>query len=95
MKKPGNKVIAVYLAWFLVNLFLLLSSQPTITFDDGSYINAREIYPTDCFYPFTKAYGHFNYCDLEFYDLTEFIFYLIAPILIYYAVSFWNKAPKD
>ena len=37
-----------------------------------------------------------NNWDVRAYDLSEFTFYIIiAPILIYYAVLLWNKAPKE
>jgi hypothetical protein len=87
MKKPTNKATAIYLLWCLIHLFLFLSSPP------------NDCDKTAFFYPFTNGYldfyGGFVSFDLQFYDITEFMFYAIAPILIYYAVSFWNKAPKD
>lgn len=89
MKKPSNKVIAVYLAWCLINLFLFLSSPPA----------KDECDKTAFFYPFTDGYldfyGGFVSFDLQFYDITEFLFYTSAPILIYYAISFWNKTTES
>jgi hypothetical protein len=95
MKKPSSKVIAVYLIWVLVQAILLLKALPIhnesyyyifpftgdddIIFPNGDYVE-----PTRRFLQLYKVY-----------DLTECTFYTIAPVLIYYAVSFWNKAPKD
>jgi hypothetical protein len=104
MKKPSNKVIAVYLAWVLINFGLLVFSPPTRHFVmDG--VEFKIYYPTEFFYPFTTGilrYGNgkiwtkeFSSFDLQFYDISEFLFYAIAPILIYYAISFWNKSPKE
>jgi hypothetical protein len=97
MKKPSNKAIAVYLTWGLINLSLLLSSPPT---PHGNHPDTGEemiaYYPTMFFYPFTKGeceikqysrHWFFDNFDLQFYDLTEFAFYTIAPILIYYIIT--------
>jgi len=84
MKKPSNKVIAVYLAWELIHLtFWVLAKQHEYSRrgffpfglkhrTNGSYI--RE--------PFTIDYV---------YDITEFLFYTIAPILIYYIITLFNS----
>jgi hypothetical protein len=56
-------------------------------------------YPTAFFYPFTKGvlyFGkiwekEFSRFDLQFYDLTEFLFYTVAPILIYYIITLFNS----
>ena len=78
MKKPSNKVIAVYLAWVLLHCVALLwpSTTPAINWGGKN------------FYPFYNDAIQF---DIEVYDLTEFSFYAIAPILIYSIISFWNK----
>jgi hypothetical protein len=95
MKKPSNKAIAIYLTWGIIHLGLWLSSPRTP--HRNSFETGQEIilyYPTMFFYPFTKgehSRNSFNWVfenfDLQFYDFTEFAFYMIAPILIYYIVT--------
>lgn len=81
MKKPSNKAKAIYLIWGLIHLVLLL------TYTEGSGRNN--------FYPFfNKRYIYtrgkefiereLSFSKTEYYDITEFIFYMLAPILIYY-----------
>ena len=102
MKKPGNKVISIYLIWELLHVALLFASPKTPHVNNGE--TGQEVilyYPTKFFYPFTTGevqrfskHFVFDNFDLQFYDFTEFAFYSIAPILIYYAVSYWNKKPN-
>jgi hypothetical protein len=69
--KPTNKQKAVYLLWVVLQLVALF------------WPKGRELFEIkgNYFYPFVF--------DLRIwaYDITEFIFYLTAPILIYYAVT--------
>ena len=93
MKKPGNKVISIYLMWSLlhITLFLVKPSIYGFIYDGDKYTYTGNRY----FYPFTKGQWHsfpenpriFNYFDLQFYDITELAFYLIAPIFIYYIIT--------
>ena len=93
MRKPNNKVTAIYLMWGLIHLGLWLSSPRTP--HRNNIETGQEIiiyYPTKFFYPFTKGFEargnyFFENFDLQFYDFTEFAFYLIAPIFIYYIIT--------
>lgn len=78
MKKPSNKAIAIYLAWGLINFALLFSPKA-----DGKVFN----WGGGIFYPFTKGDVYANNWNASAYDPTEFIFYMIAPILIYYIIT--------
>lgn len=74
--KPNNKIIAIYLIWGLINLSLWL--METIS-------TARSK-----FYPFTtnsNLYNNGNYFDLRYYDFTEFVLYMVAPMVIYYIIK--------
>ena len=90
MKKPSNKVIAVYLAWELIHLALLFSPKT-----DGKVLD----WGGRIFYPFTKGkqMGYYEFqtyktnWDANAYDLTEFLFYAIVPILIYYIITLFNS----
>lgn len=78
MKKPNNKAIAIYLAWGLLHLALLFYNKPVL------------MVVTMVILVFLGAVGYpydgINW-DVEAYDLTEFAFYMIAPILIYYIIT--------
>jgi hypothetical protein len=104
MKKPSNKAIAIYLTWGIIHLGLWLSSPRTPHRNNSE--TGQEIilyYPNMFFYPFTKGEydrGYykrtFENFDLQFYDFTEFAFYMIAPILIYYVITlFQTKDEAD
>jgi hypothetical protein len=83
MKKPGNKVIAVYLTWVLIHFGLWVSNGAKIT---SSYVRGY-------FYPFNDGERAY-YFKAFYYDITEFLFYTIVPILIYYIITLFNS-PKD
>lgn len=103
MKKPNNKAIAIYLTWGIIHLGLWLSSPRTPyvnNFETGQEIILY--YPTKSFYPFTNGeYSRGKYewifenFDLQFYDFTEFAFYMITPILIYYIITLFNSKDEN
>lgn len=63
-----NKIFLVfYLIWFLMHLIFLSVG--------GDYNRGDELWPFD-------EFGIFNF-DLDNYQVTEFIFYLIAPIILW------------
>jgi hypothetical protein len=91
MKKPSNKVIAVYLAWVLIHATLWAIAMPSEK-------------QTSRFFPFYEEYfiettvGVYTpYYEIEpfqinyVYDTTEFLFYAIAPILIYYIITLFKS----
>ncbi len=84
MKKPGNKVIAVYLAWVLIHFTLWVIAKPGV-------------HNTKGFYPFALKLGYYNrvvekpFTIDRVYDITEFMFYAIAPILIYYIITLFKS----
>ena len=78
MKKPSNKAIAVYLTWGLLHLALLLTYTT-------NYARTR-------FFPFTEQSSAYQgNWETKYYDITEFAFYMIAPILIYYIVTLFKS----
>jgi hypothetical protein len=90
MKKPSNKVIAVYLTWVLVHATLWVIALPSQA-------------QMGRFYPFAHDRLYMNGDSFQatpsfqidrVYDITEFLFYTIAPILIYYIITLFNS-PKD
>jgi len=92
MKKPGNKVIAVYLAWVLLHFALWVMATPGLKTTEWYESRYK-------FFPFAKEFSQSEYSSTAFeidkvYDLTEFTFYAIAPILIYYIITLFNS-PKD
>ena len=78
-----DRLKAIYIFWALLHFTLWVLN--------GSEVESR--IKRSEFYPFTQ-YETGQYFVFFFYDITEFLLYSTAPILIYYAISFWNK-PKD
>ncbi len=66
-----NRLKAIYLVWFLVNLIFLFTTKAPFCHDN-------DFYPFEGFYTWD-------------YDYSEFIFYLIAPIVIYFLIYLWKK----
>jgi len=86
MKKINNKAKAIYLSYVLIHLVLLFSPKA-----NGKIFN----WGGRVFYPFTKGETDYPYdgtnWNAQAYDLTEFVFYLIAPVIIYYIVTLFNS----
>lgn len=72
-----NRMKAIYLVWIFIQLILLLSGN-SYGWQNKSY-----------FYPF--EYGKLSIEGIGVYDYSEFIFYCIAPLLIYFVIKLWNK----
>lgn len=88
-----NRLKVVYLAWVMLHFILWAIAKP------GIYIQ-QNYESQHKFFPFATKFKTSDWDSNAFeidkvYDSTELIFYTIAPILIYYAISFWNKTPKD
>lgn len=89
MKKPSNKVIAVYLAWVLIHISMWGIAKPGLE-TIGGYESRFK------FFPFAEKFEHSeydsNFFDIDkVYDMSEFLFYTIAPILIYYIITLFNS----
>src|SRR4030066_2133946 len=82
---------AIYLLWFGIHLSLFLFSGNFFT---NKYAAKHFL---DQFYPFgsykKSRYGDVfqGYFVIEVYDLTEFVFYLTIPVLVYFIIKLWNK----
>ena len=68
-----------YLLWVVVHIFMWVAT--------GSHSHASSY-----FYPFTEGSyfrggfaHHISFMDARFYDYTEFLTYLIVPVLLYFA----------
>lgn len=87
----SNRWKAVYLIWFGIHLCLFLFSGNFFSnkYWDKHFI--EQFYPLETFK--NTAYGKVfqGYFVIEVYDLTEFVFYLIIPLLVFFILKFWNK----
>jgi hypothetical protein len=79
MKKPSNQAKAIYLTWVLIHFGLWVSN--------GAKSND---YVRGYFYPFTNRVSN-HFFKTYYYDITEFLFYTIVPILIYYIITLFKS----
>jgi hypothetical protein len=95
MKQPRNKAKSVYLIWVLTHALLWAMAT-----NNGNENRFFPLASDDCFEHFIDKYNRWNVNGTssfqinDVYDTTEFLFYTIAPILIYYAILFWNKTTE-
>lgn len=88
LKSIPNKIKAIYLLWFTLHLVLLLINW---SFTGSYYLKY--------FYPFSRGATNrqniftlrMEQFDLRVYDYSEFIIYLITPIVIYLFIYLWRK----
>ena len=80
MKQPSNKAKAIYLTWVLLHFGLWVLNGAKIK---SSYVRGY-------FYPFNDGVPSY-YFEAFYYDITEFLFYAIAPILIYYIITLFKS----
>ena len=67
----NKKFVAVYLVWFLIQTTLLLMGGKV-----GNSYN-----PKDYFWPFS------DYSYTQIYDISEWFFYMSAPLIIIYLIK--------
>jgi len=92
MKKPSNKVIAVYLAWVLLHLVLLLIAQPSKFANRSIFPFYQGKYKSHDYYGVVQTYYKTKPFQINYvYDITEFLFYAIAPILVYYIITLFKS----
>ena len=74
--KISNKVKGFYLLWVVVHLTLALNNMKY-------FFSSQFAFPK--MFPFYEGYksGNYNWTRLNAYDITEFLFYTIVPILLY------------
>lgn len=84
----ATRMISVYTLWAFVHVMLIVFSANRFG-DFGSYGD---------FYPFIFALGSdlnsgifFDHTDE--YDITEFLVYTIAPVVLFFLIRSWRKAP--
>jgi len=73
----SNKIKAIYILWIFSHFFLwIFQSRKGLVY-------YKE------FYPFNSRYGFMN--PYHSYDLSELIFYIITPLVIYYVIYLFRK----
>jgi hypothetical protein len=76
-----NKLKAGYLVWVTIHFVLYVISGNFLTFDIRFMVRyedtLKEIYPIEG--------------ELGSYDYSEFLLYLLLPVLIYFVYYYWNK----
>ena len=94
-QQTKDRLKAVYLAWVLLHLILLLIATPSknanrhiFPFYEGKY---EDHYLNDVV---INRYQIEPFQVDKVYDITEFLFYAIVPILIYYIITLFNS-PKE
>ncbi len=100
LSNVSNKVKAIYLLWVLFNLFLFLSN--TTQMDGNKFRKVIspivsfppvENYHTKVFFPLTSP-DIFDMKYVAFYDITEFLFYVLSPIFIYVIIKLYTTKEK-
>jgi hypothetical protein len=94
MKKPSNKVIAVYFFWVLIHLTLLVLAEPSAISERYGVTSRMRFFPFEFDGHSENLYSTKSFQIDKVYDLTEFTFYTIVPILIYYIITLFNS-PKE
>ena len=78
-----NRIKAIYIVWTFIHFILLLLS--------GNLNRMSFMFSSD-FYPFGQMSHRWRYWfQISDYDHSEFLIYVLTPIIIYYAIKLWNK----
>jgi len=88
-----GKLKAVYLLWFFLNLMLLVMSPHPF----GQSVGGGNTRTYGCFYPIVDDGWSHYYLDIrpiDQYDITEFTFYSLAPLVLLQVVRLWRSDKK-
>ncbi len=75
-----DKVKAFYLLWFIIHFFLWVSNGAH-WFPTQNYRELEPLWPSN--------YG--IYRGIDSYDLSDFLFYIIVPIILFYIYTLLKK----
>jgi hypothetical protein len=82
-----NNIKAKYSLWTFLHLILLMASGNLINYNNYFYpIDAANWY--DWYFVSKKWVLKFN---IQVYDYSEFLIYVISPIILYVAIRFWKS----
>lgn len=80
-----NKIKSTYLTWVIIHFFIYVISGNFLIFN-SRFMESR----TAISYLFPDCEGQTKF-DIEYYDYSDFLFYLIIPILLYFVYYYWKK----
>ena len=93
-----------YLLWVVVHLFLLFAVSEGV-FDKSNYNGGIDDFVPFTYYSWEEQVTTSSTGDIPFhrdggysfglrkYDITEFLFYLIVPVLLYFAIKLLRPQP--
>ena len=109
LKDISNRAKGGYLLWVVAHLFLLFAVSDGI-FKKGNYNNGIDDFVPFTYNSWEDSYELSGYrfnntiiktpvkggykFNLDRYDITEFLFYLIVPVLLYFAYKLLQPQPK-
>ena len=87
LSERKKKYLILYTIWFLINIVLWLSGDNTIYAISSHYSHYT---PQDRLFPFTLGnYYPSHLFNVDFYDVTDFIVYvIILPLILFYLFNY-------
>lgn len=80
-----KKILILYIIWVLIHTICWIYGKPV----------SRSFSPQRLFFPFTSDNGWFSYFNLDYYDSTEFLVYvLLIPLILYFYFKYLHKSFK-
>lgn len=88
MTPKKKKYLILYLIWALVHILCWMFGETKVYYNGYSSLS-----PQTHFFPFTtERYASKDFFDVDFYDYTEFLVYvLLIPLVLYFYVQFCHK----
>jgi len=83
-----NRLKAVYLLWTFIHFVLFLFGS---SFNYSEYFYPIGSVATDKFYNLRRIYDKGIAFDINVYDYSEFLLYVVTPVIIYFVLRLWNK----
>ena len=88
-----SRILALYLIWFFIHFYLyIFSGKRTINSYCEVIVKLRGEYQyttnQDLFFPLDRCDGNILH---GVYDYSEFLFYTITPVLLYFVIKLWKN----
>ena len=86
-----NRIKAIYIVWAFIHFILLLFSGNFFHYNKYFFPIGSNSFQSKRLYPTDAGYKHVIEFTLSKYDYTEFLIYILTPIVIYSIIKLWNK----
>lgn len=87
ISEKQKKYLIIYVIWVLIHIICWMFGKPLIEKGHNTFN------PQNHFYPFTYWGWNSSYFNIDYYDGTEFLVYvLLIPLIVFFYIKYWHES---